>query len=54
MYLPTGSIKTDKSRTPDFKAMNEAAIALADKAEREKFVKNSLTAIETSLLLKLK
>ena len=50
IYLPNG----DKKLSPNFKIMNDEAISLADKAEREKFVKNSLTAIETSLLSKLK
>ncbi len=51
-YLPTGSDSTHDSidTVPDFKKMNEAAIALADDEKRKKFVTKSIKKIEDTLL----
>lgn len=49
-YLPTGSVK-ESPEVPDFKAMNDAAISLADEEVRKKFVAESVKRIEESLLL---
>ena len=48
-YLPTGSVK-ESPEVPDFKAMNDAAIQLADEKVRKKFVAESVKRIEESLL----
>ncbi|MDY3826929.1 MAG: hypothetical protein SO020_10405, partial [Lachnospiraceae bacterium] len=48
-YLPTGSVK-GSSEVPDFKAMNDAAVALADEEARKKFVTEAVKRIEESLL----
>lgn len=47
-YLPTGSVK-ESSEVPDFKAMNDAAVALADEEARKKFVTEAVKRIEESL-----
>lgn len=49
-YLPTGSVK-ESPEVPDFKAMNDAAVALADADVRKKFVTEAVKRIEESLLL---
>ena len=48
-YLPIGSVK-ESPEVPDFKAMNDAAIQLADAEVRKKFVAESVKRIEESLL----
>ena len=48
-YLPTGSVK-ESPEVPDFKAMNDAAVALADEEARKKFVTEAVKRIEESLL----
>ena len=48
-YLPTGSVK-ESSEVPDFKAMNDAAVALADEEARKKFVTEAVKRIEESML----
>lgn len=55
-YLPTGSNSAidDIDTVPDFKIMNDAAIALADDNYRIEFVKNCITVLEESLLSRLK
>jgi hypothetical protein len=55
-YLPTGSDSTvDAIETvPDFKKMNEAAIALVDETGRNAFVAKCITAMEETLLSLIK
>uniref|UniRef100_I5AXL8 PD-(D/E)XK nuclease superfamily protein n=1 Tax=Eubacterium cellulosolvens (strain ATCC 43171 / JCM 9499 / 6) TaxID=633697 RepID=I5AXL8_EUBC6 len=55
-YLPTGSDSTvDAIETvPDFKKMNEAAIALVDETARNAFVAKCITAMEETLLSLIK
>ena len=48
-YLPTGSVK-ESSEVPDFKAMNDAAVVLADEEARKKFVTEAVKRIEESML----
>ena len=48
-YLPTGSVK-ESPEVPDFKAMNDAAVALADADVRKKFVTEAVKRIEESML----
>ncbi len=47
-YLPTGSVK-ESPEVPDFKAMNNAAIALADAEVRKEFVAEAVKRMEESL-----
>lgn len=55
IYLPTGDDKQYQMETvPNFKEMNDAAIALADDDKREKFVEAAVKVIEEKLLKKLK
>ena len=51
-YLPTGSnnSKLDSVVVPNFKEMNEAAIRLSDKSNRQQFVSESILVIENHLL----
>ena len=51
-YLPTGSDSTIDAidTVPDFKKMNEAAIALVDEITRKAFVGKCITVIEETLL----
>ena len=55
-YLPTGSDNTHDyiETVPDFKKMNDAAIALADTQNREEFVRKSIAKIEDTLLSLIK
>ena len=55
-YLPTGSddIHDYIETVPDFKKMNDAAIALADTQSREEFVRKSIVKIEDTLLSLIK
>lgn len=55
-YLPTGSNSAidDIDTVPDFKIMNDAAIALTDDDYRIEFVKNCITVLEEILLSRLK
>lgn len=51
LYLPTGRQNDiDDDMIPDFKAMNEAAIALADADCRKEFVEKSIKIMEEKLL----
>lgn len=52
-YLPSGSTRVTDD-VPNFKIFNDAAIALADKEKRVKFVTESIQRIEESLLGLLK
>jgi len=49
-YLPTGSVK-ESSEVPDFKAMNDAAVALADEEARKKFVTEAVKRIVNNQLI---
>lgn len=55
-YLPTGMDNTRDAidLVPDFKKMNEAAIALADEDKRKEFVSRSIKMIEDTLLTLIK
>lgn len=50
-YLPTAydNTKLAGNEVPNFKAMNEAAVALADRENRKKFVKDCMVVIERIL-----
>ncbi len=52
-YLPTGTVKNTEE-VPDFKQMNEAALALVDEEKRKAFVTESVSQMELSLLSLLK
>ena len=52
-YLPTGTVKNTEE-VPDFKQMNEAALALVDEDKRKAFVAESISQMELSLLSLLK
>ena len=52
-YLPTGSTQSSKE-VPDFRAMNDAAVSLADEKVRKIFVANAIRQIEQTLLNLLK
>ena len=51
-YIPTGSSSNadEIDLVPDFKAMNDAAIALADDEKRRAFVERSIKVIEETIL----
>ena len=52
-YLPTGSTQSSKE-VPDFRAMNDAAVSLADEKVRKVFVTNAIKQIEQTLFNLLK
>lgn len=52
-YLPTGTVKNTEE-VPDFKQMNEAALALVDEDKRKAFVAESISQMELYLLSLLK
>ena len=52
-YLPTGSTQSSKE-VPDFRAMNDAAVSLADEQVRNAFVANAIKQIEQTLFSLLK
>ena len=52
-YLPTGSTQSSKE-VPDFRAMNDAAVSLADEKVRKIFVANAIRQIEQTLFNLLK
>ncbi|MEA5082646.1 MAG: PD-(D/E)XK nuclease family protein [Lachnospiraceae bacterium] len=55
-YMPTGAEnrKIDFDLVPNFKAMNDSAICLADAEKRVEFAKKTVGMIETSLLALIK
>lgn len=51
--MPTGTTKVTDD-VPNFKILNDAAIALADEEARKEFVRDFIQRIEESLLRLLK